>query len=452
MNTKKLRSFTLFVLFCGLICIASTTVKAQTGRFRVVLNGYRVTHQTLEGGIDNMGWGDEVTLVNHIGTVDSSGILRRITWGNTFTTIMGSTQVANTLRAGTASSTGGLQTGDDFPTANPAVRTMPIRSGNPPATLFEGELTRNANAAVIIPTIWEWDGSTPSMQNAYAGAMDSFTSALTAAVRSMITRTASSSINAFLRSGSTVGIGNTITLDYGLPMTRPIGVQSVGNRFGFTPQVLVLTYDQADLISRTEFVRGLGVGVIPVTYTDASLFQGEYRLFIQVERTDQPAACPTITSNFRGTATMTTTNTNFPGPYTADVNMTIEFSNCRTVARITNFTEVATLPFNVLVPGGGTRENITRVTQTGGGTGMFEAATGQIRIPVTLHFRHTLEKTLGVLALPSDLTLTLTTEGAGGRRLSNGHAILVGSGVFAGGVKGGTTGNITVAGNFTPSP
>jgi hypothetical protein len=94
------------------------------------------------------------------------------------------------------------------------------------------------------------------------------------------------------------------------------------------------------------------------------------------------------------------------------------------------------------------------VTKTGGGGGTIDRVTGRITIPVTLHFAHSLEAEFGVFALPSDLTLTLTTEGPGGRRLSGGNFTLVGEGPFVRGFLSSpsSTGSIVVNGTFSRSP
>jgi hypothetical protein len=248
-----------------------------------------------------------------------------------------------------------------------------------------------------------------------------------------------------------MGIRNTMSLAIGVPQHRPIGMQPVGNQFGFTPQMLVLTYDSADYMSRTAF--GLGTGIVPVRYVDANEFGGDYTLYFQVERMDTmlPCADNLIGSTVIGTASLETTNGRAPGPFPADINLTVNFTNCRGTIRITNFTSITTEPFPIALPTG-TVQNRTTVTQTGGGTGTFDAISGRITIPITLHFRHSAEATLGALASPSDLNLVLTTEATGGQRLSNGRFILVASGRFERGFLGNSNGSLTVTGGFSPRP
>ena len=53
-------------------------------------------------------------------------------------------------------------------------------------------------------------------------------------------------------------------------------MQPERDQFGFTPQVLVLTYDSADYFSRTSF--GFGLGIVPVRYVDARVLGRLYAL------------------------------------------------------------------------------------------------------------------------------------------------------------------------------
>jgi hypothetical protein len=76
-----------------------------------------------------------------------------------------------------------------------------------------------------------------------------------------------------------------VDLAVGIPQNRPIGMHYRPEAliYNFTPQTLVLTYEAADYISRTNLF-GAGNGIIEVRYTDAAAFQGDYTLYLQVER------------------------------------------------------------------------------------------------------------------------------------------------------------------------
>lgn len=421
MNTTKLQRFALFILLCGLISIVS--VKAQQGRFRVTLNGYLVNQQTNDG-ITLDGSGDELTLVSHVGTVDSSGRLNRIIWGNIFTSIMR-----------------GLQRGNGFPNNTPWLRTSATINANPPAALFEGDIVQNTNAAVIIPTIWEWDGvSNLNLMRNYADAIDRDRDALARSVVGTINTPPPLELVKFLKDGNSVGINNTMLLGYGFPQDRPIGMNTAGSQFGFTPQVLVLTFQAADFISRTNF--GRGMGIVPVRYVDASSLQGDYTLFLQVERLDNMPSCPAaLTSTFTGSGELTTTNKNATGPFSSNITLAIEFADCRTSIRITNFSPITNTSQTQL------GQNTSTITMTGGGTGTFDSSTGRLEIPITLGLRNSLQ-VFGNSTLP----LRLAAEGPNKKNAQDGSVTLVGTGTFAGGALNGSQGTVRVSGSFSPRP
>ena len=421
MNTTKLQRFGLFILLCGLVSIVS--VKAQQGRFRVTLNGYLVNQQTNEG-ITLDGSGDELTLVSHVGTVDSAGRLSRVIWGNSFTSIMR-----------------GLQRGNGFPSNTPWARTAPVANANPPAALFEGDIVQNTSAALIIPTIWEWDGvSNLNLMRNYADAIDRDRDTLTRSVAGTIRTPPPLELGRFLREGSSWGISNTMLLGYGFPQDRPIGMQTAGNQFGFTPQVLVLTFQAADFISRTNF--GNGMGIVPVRYVDASGLQGDYTLFLQVERLDNMPSCPaSLTSTFTGNGELTTTNKNAAGPFSSNISLAVEFTDCRTSIRITNFSPITNSSQTQL------GQNTSTITMTGGGTGTFDSSTGRIDIPITLGLRNSLQ-----IFGNSTLPLRLVAEGPNKKNPQDGSVTLVGTGTFAGGALNGSTGTVRVTGSFSPRP
>jgi hypothetical protein len=421
MNTTKLQRFTLLILLCGLVCIVSA--KAQQGRFRVTLNGYLVNHETYEG-VTLDGSGDELTLVSHVGKVDSSGRLTPIIWGLIFTSVMRD-----------------QHTGGGFPNNTPWLRTAPIANANPPAVLFEDDIVQNTNAALIIPTIWEWDGvGNLNLMRSYADAIDDNRGGLTTEVARMVRTPSPLELSKYLRDGTSMGINYTRTLGYGFPQDRPVGMKTAGNQFGFTPQALVLTFQAADYISRTNF--GKGMGIVPVRYVDASGLAGDYTLFLQVERLDNPADCPAnLTSTFTGNAELTTTNRNAAGPFSSPISLAVEFTDCRTAMRITNFSTITNTSQTQL------GQNTSTITMTGGGTGTFDFSSGRLEIPMTLGFRNSLQ-VFGNSTLP----LRLAAEGPNKKNAQDGSVTFVGTGTFAGGALNGSQGTVRVTGSFSPRP
>ena len=210
-----------------------------------------------------------------------------------------------------------------------------------------------------------------------------------------------------------------------------------GNQFGFTPQVLVLTYESADYISRTSF--GFGAGIIPVRYVDDSSLAADYTLYFQVERLDTmpPCAASITGSHFTGTAALTTTRDEAPGPYNSDINLTLDFTDCRGTIRITNFPP--------LTSHSETRvgSNTSTMTMVSGGAGRFTSTSRSISMPITLGLQNS-------LAILGNSTLPLTLTGA--IDPATGTATLRGTGTFSGGQLGTYQGTVVVTGTFSPAP
>jgi len=59
-------------------------------------------------------------------------------------------------------------------------------------------------------------------------------------------------------------------------------MQFTADGYTFRPQRLLMSYELADAASRADF--GVGAGVIPARYTDNRDLQGDYRIFLQIQR------------------------------------------------------------------------------------------------------------------------------------------------------------------------
>lgn len=258
-------------------------------RFRVTFNGFTVNHQTNQGLYAR--W-DTVTFYSNAGTVDTSGHQQAYVTGGFYGHRGGvlatiGTTPENRIQGGTAGPNGGFITGDSFPTLTPWVRREPYRGDHtaaiPPTDYFEGELIQNTNAAYIIPSIWLATGpDNLNLMDAYRAQLDHDRANLEHRVADMITHRNSLQLGSFLRPGSIFGLAPGMRLAIGVPQRRPIGMQPEREQFTFIPQVLVLTFDSAEYLSRTDF--GSGIGIVPVRYVDPQGFGGDYTLYFQVER------------------------------------------------------------------------------------------------------------------------------------------------------------------------
>lgn len=180
----------------------------QARRFRVVLTGFTVNHQTNDNILESDGKGDEVFIAaevaqfdnysnnssyewrqrHHYGEVPPVGDFLNyveglngagnITYRRSLTSIVmgdAENQEAPRIKAGTVDLSGGLGTGDRFPTNQPWNLTGTPSANRLPMLLWEGEFRANANDLVIIvPTIWEWDDGNFRTRRAFTEAADKY--------------------------------------------------------------------------------------------------------------------------------------------------------------------------------------------------------------------------------------------------------------------------------------
>ena len=192
-------------------------------------------------------------------------------------------------RAGSASDMGGIRTGDRVPVDMPWARHRePGRQGLP-FIIWEGELKADTSAAMIVPTIWEWDGGDTPLAFLLRALLDGWAGGA-GPVRGMPEIPVGRPGERLLKRLSDVQIGRNVVgtnLSYDVSVVgqggdRPIGMELDGGRYVFNPWVLYLTYDRAVVASRTDY--GRGRGVIEVQYVDAPDLRGRYTLFVQIEQ------------------------------------------------------------------------------------------------------------------------------------------------------------------------
>ncbi len=107
------------------------------------------------------------------------------------------------------------------------------------------------------------------------------------------------------------------------------------------------------------------------------------------------------------------------------------------VARLTSFAAVSTPPLHTWFG-----DDVTTVTLVSTQPGTFDAASGALRVSVTLHFAQSLSS-----HLDSELSVTLDgTIAPGGAMPASA------SGTFRGGYLDGAPGRLAVSGNWSPPP
>jgi hypothetical protein len=263
--------------------LPNSSNRSDAARFRVTLLGFVVNHETRDTLLETDGKRDEVFQVPVVLSFDRDRGLKPLSF-SVFGPVFGDTNNHPTYtRAGSASDRGGLRTGDGFPDARPwECRTPPGPGFGFPAVLFEGDLRPIHNAAVIIPSLWEWDGN----QELFDSYMNKIQNALPSIRLNVGHILAVDDGYEFRpRAATEFGLDAAVTMDQRLidMRNRPIGMKSLGaGQVVFQPQVLVLTYEGARNIVDRDI--GLGPGVMEVRYEESRELEGNYSLYLKVER------------------------------------------------------------------------------------------------------------------------------------------------------------------------
>lgn len=257
----------------------------ERARFRVTINGFKVLRPTRDDVLSRDGRGDEVFFVSEWLLAGDSGTVRSpVLTSSVMGDVSGfSTRVrAGSLQPGFFSPgvAGGLQANDAFPD-NPSVLSGTPTRDRIPMLLFDQELT-SSQILVVAPTIWEFDGRADlltTIGNVFNPVLDNGARAVAPGPDPEHPGL----LGRILATGGNVGSGVHVGLNiFGDQRDRPIGMTLGRNTYDFIPQSLRFTFADADEASRTSF--GYGNGVIPITYRDAEALQGNYLIFVQIQR------------------------------------------------------------------------------------------------------------------------------------------------------------------------
>jgi hypothetical protein len=133
---------------------STTTTDPLHGRYRVTLTGFTVQAQTYDNPLQLDGKGDEVYFATHVVVVDTAASEYIVGDEVRTTHIYGDVNgFSYRVQAGSAGSTGGLATGNVYPSSTKAA------AADFPLVLWEGELVSGRNAVIVVPTVWEWDNN-----------------------------------------------------------------------------------------------------------------------------------------------------------------------------------------------------------------------------------------------------------------------------------------------------
>lgn len=255
------------------------TMQARA-RFEVSITRVLVNQQSLENAVEFAGAGDEVRFsrVSMLHNVRTG--TRVLSDGLNFTETFGE-QPPNPIRLGNASPRGGLKSRDDI--------TLPT-----PIPVFSAELVHGETAATIIVSVWEMDGPTDLYEH-YKNFLNTYREDMQRIALGTFRNSPESAPvirvwdNSFT-GNDPVGTPNTATvvtlgdgpLGLGEAKDRPIGMIRLGNRYNFTPKLMILNYDNADRAAQTN--EGNGLGVIKINYQDDQRLRGDYTLFVRIRR------------------------------------------------------------------------------------------------------------------------------------------------------------------------
>lgn len=260
------------------------------GNFRITLNGFRVKQETWDHALQVDGKRDEVYLRADSRLVNKNG--QTSGQDEYSSAVMGDTNgYPARVKAGSASSMGGLRTGDSFPSETPWLRSGsitndPVREGQqilPPLTAGTVELIDGQNGFVVTPSVWEWDGGRSLFNNFVDVMAKNAPSASRLATLIAGTDQAGADRIYDDLEKSLPAVKNIIDGTVGVAEDRPIGMADSGDNYLFKPKSLFLNYDIADEISKTTFSHGKGV--LALEYQDSQrIGGGRYALYLQVER------------------------------------------------------------------------------------------------------------------------------------------------------------------------
>jgi hypothetical protein len=274
---------------------ATATVTNASGRYRVVLTGFRVFRPTLDEQIN--GNGDEVYAAVGVMAIDRRSDALLQSWRTIKSDSYGDVgRNPGYVRAGSMTPTGGLTAGDAVPAGtNPVLTTGTPSSTRFPLLVWEGILRDGIDVVVVKPTLWEIDGQVEHYNEwvdpaAGGRAHPTLAAEQTAAVRA---RTEHGDLTPFRG----VPVFSCSSVECKPGNDRPIGVtgtacNGVRSGVGWCDVTVVFTREGIErALSSPSPVQGIPAGLISISLIDrrsaderSGGVDGEYTLFLRVER------------------------------------------------------------------------------------------------------------------------------------------------------------------------
>jgi hypothetical protein len=265
----------------------------QSGKYRVVINGLRVIHETRDDMFQRDGKRDEVYVAAFV-RLQSGPYTDPLTGRRTFelhdhgfvkSMVHGDiNNIGNRIQAGTASDLGGIRTGDIVPGSHdPALpSSRPPSTGTFPVYVWEGTLA-NDKLLIIHPTLWEWDGATGNYNHWNVSMYDTY----------IAQRKNESTLDQYLNVEIPLRVGGDVpmVIDNVAGHDHPIGmayhyVNNDRSKLKVADPFIVLTRSKLDaLFSSPSVIGGVPPVVIPVQFVDyGDGLEGNYTMYLRVEK------------------------------------------------------------------------------------------------------------------------------------------------------------------------
>ncbi|MEA2724272.1 MAG: hypothetical protein QOH59_2043 [Gemmatimonadales bacterium] len=318
----------------------TVTVPRWYGKYRVTINGFKVIHETFDNPAEIDGKRDEIFVKARTQVFHSVGValspevtIRSLTHGDVNAPRWRDVTKPNfRINAGSASSMGGLMTGDGYPNKLMPWKRVP---GAPegtrtfPLLVWEGDLYQDMNTAVIIPSIWEDDEKLtelplelnyfPPLQIATAPLKQQESTTIgrgfkiirqktidmtkplfpntQAMQQHMVTKKQTMAANPLVADmvdrfrpllqnvNTKVGGMLAAVALMSNSQDRPIGLTPTGSAWTLDPAVVLLNYDNAEKVIAGTADGSIEPGILQIVYQDkVSGGQGNYALFVEVRR------------------------------------------------------------------------------------------------------------------------------------------------------------------------
>lgn len=278
--------------------VPGARVGVRSAYYRVVARGFRVNRPSGDDG-DGDGRGDEVYVRGDAFELDRNGTLAARSTARTEaighrTFLQGGSGQPEFLSAD--DQLGGFFRGDTYPSRNPSVgRGGPPRPNDLPLTIWEGELTQGANAVVVIPTIWEWDGPTANAEEArWDAALAPALAGQAARVQALVRQGGSTRSMPVFYNMLSVGVSDEGTRPIGSPRRQvpalPMPVAAIVLTFDSAQDSANAIFYDAPVCTETPDTSScvedylMPQGVVRLSFSDPESLQGIYTLYVFIER------------------------------------------------------------------------------------------------------------------------------------------------------------------------